>query len=301
MARNSEPNDLSVTRDHRRQWRECLYVYPVISRRAHGVSVGVNLNIDKRCSYACVYCQINRKIKRPPCAVDPDQLRAELRLALQAVQSGAIWAEERFAQTPAALRRINDIAFSGDGEPTRCETFAQAVDAAVDIRRELALDGLKLIVITNAAHLQDPPVATAMVALAENNGEIWAKLDAGTDAFHRMINRPIGDITLDSVCENIRTASQHVPVVIQSLFLRFDGIGPSAAEIAAYVDRLRSILAGGGNIRLIQLHTVARPPAESAVSYLPDDRLDAIAATVRTAITAVPVEVTYGADVPAQE
>jgi wyosine [tRNA(Phe)-imidazoG37] synthetase (radical SAM superfamily) len=301
MPSDPRPNELAVTRDHRRQWRECVYVYPVISRRARGVSVGVNLNIDKRCSYACVYCQINRKLKRPPCPVDPARLREELLLALGAVQSGELWAEERFSQTPDALRRINDIAFSGDGEPTRCEMFGPAVDAAVNVRRELGLDDLKLIVITNGAHLQDAPVVDALETLSKNNGEIWAKLDAGTPAYHRTINRPIGDITLDAVCENIRAAAAHVPVVIQSLFLRLDGAAPSDAEIAAYIDRLKFILAGEGNVRLIQLHTVARPPAESAVSYLPDDQLDAIAAAVRTAIPAVPVEVTYGSDVAPQQ
>ncbi len=300
MPSDPRPNELAITRDHRRQWRECLYVYPVISRRARGVSVGVNLNIDKRCSYACVYCQIDRKVKRPPCPVDASQLRAELLLALRAVQSGELWTEERFSETPEALRRTNDIAFSGDGEPTRCKMFGPAADTAASVRREMGLDDLKLIVITNAAHLQDAPVVAAMETLSKNNGEIWAKLDAGTPAYHRTINRPIGNITLDAVCDNIRAAAERLPVVIQSLFLRLDGLAPSDEEIAAYIDRLRFILADGGNVRLIQLHTVARPPAESAVSYLPDDQLDAIAHTVRAALPAVPVEVTYGSDVAPQ-
>ncbi len=262
--------------------------------------MGVNLNIDKRCSYACVYCQINRKIKRPPCPVDVDQLGDELRLALRVVQSGQLWAEERFSETPEALRRINDIAFSGDGEPTRCERFPHAVEAAARVRQELGLDDLKLIVITNAAHLQDVPVAEALNTLRENNGEIWAKLDAGTAEYHRSINRPIEDISLDQVCDNIRAASLHVPVAIQSLFLRLAGQPPADSEVAAYIERLRTILAGRGNIRLIQLHTVARPPADSAVSYLPDSQLDAIADAVRAAIPDVPVDVTYGSDVAPQ-
>ena len=32
------------------------FVYAVISSRAHGLSLGVNLNPDKLCNYDCLYC-----------------------------------------------------------------------------------------------------------------------------------------------------------------------------------------------------------------------------------------------------
>src|SRR5438445_111855 len=50
---------LSVGR-HPRAYRENHYVYPVLSRRARGVSIGINLNPDKICNWDCVYCQVDR-------------------------------------------------------------------------------------------------------------------------------------------------------------------------------------------------------------------------------------------------
>ena len=48
---------LTVT-DHSRDSAGMTYVYPVVSRRAGGVSVGINLNPNNACNWACVYCQV---------------------------------------------------------------------------------------------------------------------------------------------------------------------------------------------------------------------------------------------------
>ena len=40
--------------DHRRDSAGLRYVYPVISRRAGGVSVGINLNPNNACNWACL-------------------------------------------------------------------------------------------------------------------------------------------------------------------------------------------------------------------------------------------------------
>lgn len=291
---------LSVTQDHRRQWRDCLYVYPVISRRAHGVSVGVNLNIAQLCNYHCAYCQVDRTTPRPHCPVDPAQLAGELREAMTAITTNDIWTEPRFSGTPDAMRRINDIAFSGDGEPTTCENFAAAVDAAATVRREFGLDATKLIVITNATQLQSPQVLEALPILQANNGVFWAKLDAGTEEFFHAVNLPPPGMTLDMICENILSIAKVMPLVIQSLFFRSNDVPPSDSEVDAYIARLRGIVDAGGQIDLIQIHSVARAPAESFVSYLPNDQLDAIAQKVRDAVPEAPVEVTYGTDVAPQ-
>ncbi|MBM3871597.1 MAG: radical SAM protein, partial [Verrucomicrobia bacterium] len=41
-------------RDHTRIYRDFTYVYPVISRRSGGLSIGINLNPDKKCNFDCV-------------------------------------------------------------------------------------------------------------------------------------------------------------------------------------------------------------------------------------------------------
>ena len=303
MVRMTEHADRNapVTSDHRRQWRRCLYVYPVIARRSKGLSIGVNLNPDKRCNFSCLYCQINRGIRRDLTDVDVEILRDELRLALAEALAGRLWSERRFVSTPLAMRRINDIAFSGDGEPTCLGHFDRAVAAAADARKEFNQDRLKLVVITNASNLRAPQVAGALGILAANNGEIWAKLDAGTEEYFRRINRPRGDFTLAALLDNIKFAARTQPVVIQSLFFRIGGAGPSPAELRAYTRRLGEILDSGGRIKLVQVHTIARAPADASASALADGQLDAIADHIRMSLPDVPVETYYGADVAPQQ
>jgi len=297
-----EPNapERSVIRDHRRQWRDCLYVYPVISRRSKGLSIGVNLNPDKRCTFGCLYCQIDRRAARGLDAVDLPTLRRELDLALAEAAAGRLWDEPRFAPTPPALRRINDIAFSGDGEPTCLAEFDRAVAVAAEAKAAAGLADLKLVVITNASRLDSPQVARALPILDAHNGEVWAKLDAGTDAYFHRVNRPHIKLRLGQVVANIAAVARARPVVIQTLFFRIAGAAPPPEEIAAYCARLREVLDAGGLIKLIQLHTIARSPADPAAGRLSDADLDAIAAEVRSAVGTVPVETYPGQDVPTQ-
>ena len=298
MTRKAPQSPPSVILDHRRQWRDCLYVYPVIARRSKGLSIGVNLNPDKRCNFSCVYCQIDRGTRRRLRKVRMQVLADELRLAMAKATSGRLWSEARFAATPPEWRRINDIALSGDGEPTCLDRFDRAVRAADDVKREFRRGDVKIVVITNASRLDRRPFQRALPILDADNGEIWAKLDAGTEEHFRRINRPPVSLTLARIVRNIIAVARDRPVVIQSLFFKTDGAAPPPAEIDAYCDRLREILDAGGRIKLVQAHTIARPPAGRSASALSDRQLDAIAEAIRAAAGDVPVEAYYGADVP---
>ncbi len=290
MKDQDSDGDLPIVRDHRRQWRDCLYVYPVISRRSRGLSIGINLNPEKLCTFACVYCQIDRKSRRDLHGVDIPVLRRELDAVLAEAIGGQIWREDRFAATPANLRRVHDIAFSGDGEPTCLANFDQAVAAVAEGRRKAKLESIKIIVITNASALDTPQVRLALPILDANNGEIWAKLDAGTEEAFQRINRPHAPITLARIVENITNVARGRAVVIQSLFFRTAGQAPSGEEIEAYCRRLGEILGGGGKIKLVQVYTVARDPTEKDVSALNPAELDIIVGTIRRTVIGVPVE-----------
>lgn len=301
MNRKDASRRAKVIRDHRRQWRQCLYVYPVVSRRARGLSIGVNLNPDKQCNFSCVYCQIDRHIHRGLHEVDLDAVRKELREAMAAAVSGELWSEQRFAKTPSAMRRINDIAFSGDGEPTCLANFDQAVAVAVDVKGEFSRNDVKIVVITNSSQFDQPQFQSALAILDANDGEIWAKLDAGTEEAFQRINRPEPKIPLKRIVDNIAAIARGRAVVIQTLLFRLDGAAPPPAEIEAYCDRLREILDSGGKIKLIQLHTIARQPQEPCASALADEELDAIAEKIRTALHTVPLETYYGTEVRPQK
>src|SRR5437764_12108377 len=108
---------LTIHQDHRRSFADNRYVYAVVSRRSKGVSLGINLNPDKVCNFDCVYCQVDRTTTPVVRTVDEQRLLEELDDLLDLILSGELFENERFHSTPPALRRLNDIAFSGDGEP----------------------------------------------------------------------------------------------------------------------------------------------------------------------------------------
>jgi len=276
---NGQRTPLLVHRDHRRTYAENFYVYAVVSRRSKGVSIGLNLNPDKVCNFDCVYCQVDRSTPGPTRAVDMGRLCDELDDMLQRVQNGALFEEERFRETPPSLRRLNDIAFSGDGEPTTCPDFPDVVAAVADLKRHHGLAAVKLVLITNATMFQRPGVRAGLQTLRANNGEIWAKLEAGTEEYYRQIDRTT--IPLRRVLDNITAVARTAPVVIQALFLRLHGEPPPAAELEAFCDRLNEIGQAGGAIESVQVYTVARRPAEEYVAPLSDAEVDAIVELVR--------------------
>jgi len=275
----SQDNSKTPFQDHPRSFERNRYVYPVVSRRAGGVSIGVNLNLDKVCNFDCVYCQVNRSEMGEREFVEVDRLAAELDRAIELVLSGELFAGPRFSQVPEPLRRLNDIALSGDGEPTTYRNFEQVVSVCADARRRRGLKDLKIVLITNASMFHRAHVRRGLELLDRNNGEIWAKLDAGTEDYYRFVARSA--VPFSRILDNLHAAARVRPIVIQTLFMAVRGAAPDAAELSAYADRLSAITKSGGRIKLVQIHTIARPPAESWVTALPTEILEAIAAQVR--------------------
>jgi wyosine [tRNA(Phe)-imidazoG37] synthetase (radical SAM superfamily) len=281
---------LLVHRDHRRTFAENLYVYAVVSRRSKGVSIGLNLNPDKICNFDCVYCQVDRKSQPVVDKVDVTRLIEELEDVLDLVATGGLFEMERFRQTPPALRRLNDIAFSGDGEPTTCPQFLEIVRHVAEAKRRRNLD-CKLVLITNATQFDRPRVRQALQILDANDGEVWAKLEAGTEAYYRRVDRTT--IPFQRVLDNITEAAKARPIVIQSLFMRLQGEPPPADELTAFCDRLNDVARAGGRIRLVQVYTVARVPAETYVTPLSNAEVDQIVDLVQTR-TGLSAEPFYG-------
>lgn len=266
-------------RAHPRSFEQNRYVYPVVSRRAGGVSIGVNLNLDKVCNFDCIYCQVDRAEMGEREFVEIDRLSTELDRTIELVLSGELFAGPRFSRLPEPLRRLNDIALSGDGEPTTYRNFEQVVAACAEVRRRRGLDDLKIVLITNASMFHREHVRRGLELLDRNNGEIWAKLDAGTEEYYRLVARSA--VPFRRILDNLLAAARVRPIVIQTLFMRIRGAGPDEAELSAYADRLNEITASGGRIKLVQIHTIARPPAEDWVAALPLKTVEAIAEQVR--------------------
>ncbi len=276
---------------HERRFEANRFVYPVLSRRSRGLSIGVNLNPDKICNFGCIYCQVDRTVAGDTRFVELDRLLDELDALLTIAASGQLYETDKFRSVPPELRRLNDIAFSGDGEPTTHRNFDEIIAACAEVKRRHGLDEVKLVLITNASRFHRPHVQRGLEILDRNQGEIWAKLDAGTEAFFQRVDR--SPVPLSRILENITQAARIRPLVIQSLWMQIDGQPPDPAEIQAFCGRLRDITAAGGRLSLIQIYTVARRPAESCVAPLADDQVDRIAAAVARD-TGLPVAAFYG-------
>jgi wyosine [tRNA(Phe)-imidazoG37] synthetase (radical SAM superfamily) len=276
---------------HPRLFAANKFVYPVVSRRSGGISIGVNLNPDKVCNFDCIYCQVDRVRQSETRFVGTLQLLAELDAMLSLTTSGELFRDEKFAATPPALRRLNDIAFSGDGEPTTYRNFDEIIAACAELKRKHGLNDVKLVLITNASMFHRPAVVRGLAILDANQGEIWAKLEAGTEAYYQLVERTT--IPFQRILDNITAAAKVRPLVIQALFMRIRGEAPPDEELAAFCDRLNEIVAAGGTLKLVQIYTVARQPAESFVAPLADAEVDAIAELVRNR-TALAARAFYG-------
>jgi wyosine [tRNA(Phe)-imidazoG37] synthetase (radical SAM superfamily) len=278
-------------RRHERRFADNLFVYAVVSRRSRGVSVGINLNPGKECNFDCIYCQVDRNVPPHVRKVDLERLAAELDAVLRAAADGSLYDTPPFDALAPDARGVRDIAFSGDGEPTTYPRLKEAFEVAASARATFGLESTKIVLLTDSAYLAKPSVREALTVLDANNGEIWAKLDAGTDEYFGRIDRPNASLTL--VLESIRDAARVRPVVIQSLFMRVNDEPMPEAEVEAYCDQLNWLLAEGGQIKGIQIHTIARKPADPSVTPIPDEELDLLSALVRARVP-VPVETYYG-------
>jgi len=279
---------------HPRRFEGNRFVYPVLSRRSEGISVGVNLNPDKICNFDCIYCQVDRTTQSETQFVETRQLLQELEETLRLTASGELFDDPQFCQTPQSLRRLNDIAFSGDGEPTTYRNFDEIISSCAELKRRLGLDAVKMVLITNASMFHRPHVQRGLDILDQNNGEIWAKLEAGTADYFKLIDRT--PIPFQQILDNITAAAKVRPLVIQALFMRVRGEAPSQAELEAFCERLNEITAAGGKLKLIQVYTVARQPAESYVAPLSDAEIDAIVELVERQ-TGLAVKAFYGVSV----
>ena len=151
---------------HPRTFEKFRYVYPVLSRRSHGISIGVNTNPNKACNFNCVYCQVDRTTSSEVMCFDLESAAEELRELLGIVQSGKLAKFPPFDTVPAELRRLNDIALSGDGEPTTLKNFSGVVEMVAGLKPR----GVKFILITDAAGLDRVDVQRGLELMDANEG-----------------------------------------------------------------------------------------------------------------------------------
>ncbi|HQS83212.1 MAG TPA: radical SAM protein [Thiobacillus sp.] len=267
--------------NHDRDSAGMTYVYPVVSRRAGGVSVGVNLNPNNACNWACVYCQVPDLVRGTAPEIDLAQLEAELRAMLDDILHGD------FMQTrvPEGARRLNDIALSGNGEPTSAKAFPQIIELIGRVMADFDLVGkIKLVLITNGSLVDRPRVQDGLGKMTALNGEVWFKFDSATAAGMRSINQT--RISPDKQFERLAVAARLCPTWLQTCVFALDGAPLSDAEQAAYLAAVARIRQQAIPVRGVLLYGLARPsmqPQASRLSALPAEWLEAFAEKIRVA------------------
>ncbi|MDW8323405.1 MAG: hypothetical protein RMK60_04835 [Burkholderiales bacterium] len=278
--------ELSIT-DHARDIAGMTYVYPVLSRRAQGVSVGVNLNPNNACNWRCIYCQVPGLSRGGPPPIDLALLEDELRRMLAAVVHGDWLARH----APEGMRRVNDVALSGNGEPTTAPEFPQVVALIGRVLGEFGLLGhIKLVLITNGSQMERPRVQTGVRAMADLNGEVWFKLDRATRSGIERIN----DAHVDPQhhYRRLELCARLCPTWIQTCMFALDGAPPEEDEIAAYLDLLARAVREGVPLKGVLLYGLARPslqPEAPRLAALPAAWLTALARRIEALGLAVRV------------
>ncbi len=260
-----------------RDFLDNQFVYAVVSARARGLSVGVNLSPNKVCNFNCVYCEVHRN-GDPRRELDVDLMAAELKKTLGLVRAGRLRERPWYHTLPDELLQLRHVALSGDGEPTLSPKFAEAMQAVAHVRALGGYPFFKLVLITNGTGLDLPQVQQGLKSFTQSD-EIWAKLDGGTQAYVNKVNR--SDIPLEKVLANILLLARQRPVVVQSLFPAIHSEEPPLEEIEQYARRLLELKEAGANIPLVQIYSATRPSASSDCGHLPLKSLSRIASIVR--------------------
>ena len=254
------------------------FVYTVLSPRAGGLSIGVNMNPDRRCNFDCEYCEVQRSTPSRESLLDVDVMAEELQHTLLLADSRKLKTFPNYRNAPDHLLQLQHVALSGDGEPTLCPNFLEAVRAVAHVRATGHFPFFRLVLITNAAGLDSRPVQEGLKLFTPQD-EIWAKLDAGTQAYMDCVNHP--DCPLEKITANILMISRQRPVMIQSLFPLINHHEPSFEEIEQYALRLRELKEAGARISLVQIYSATRPVAHPGSGHLPLKTLAHIARRVR--------------------
>lgn len=246
--------------DHRRDSAGLTYVYPVVSRRAGGVSIGINLNPNNACNWACIYCQVPNLTRGGPPPVKLEQLESELHTFLHDATEGDFLTR----QVPLEARRLMDVAFSGNGEPTSAAEFADAVILVETVLREFGLLGtLKLRLITNGSLLHRKTVRQGIARIGALNGEVWFKIDRASDEGIAQVNGV--RLSPERIKAALFECAELAPTWVQTCYFAIDGQQASEAEQASY---LRLIESACQKIKGVHLYGLARPSLQPEAQRL---------------------------------
>jgi wyosine [tRNA(Phe)-imidazoG37] synthetase (radical SAM superfamily) len=269
-----------TTTNHNRDSAGLKYVYPVMSRRAGGLSIGINFNPNNACNWRCIYCQVPNLQRGSAPDMDFGLLENELSFFLDQVLNGEFFTQFNIAPEH---RVIKDIAISGNGEPTSLKNFDQAVTLIGEIARKAGIfPASQFVLISNGSLVHQQTVQSGLKQLASFNGELWFKLDSATLAGRRLINNTGQNQT--KLMENLAIASHICPTKLQTCMLRFNDQSWSSSEKQAYLLLLQALKSRQIPLQKIMLYSLARKsfqPEADALESIGFEEMTAFAADIK--------------------
>ncbi len=274
---HAKEGSLPGPESHPRGRAEAAIIYPVISRRARGLSLGINLFPDrKRCTYNCPYCEV-KAFSNPDAPLRAGTVEAELRAFF--AQNWKIYSGQF---------ELKDISVSGNGEPTLSPFLEEALEAAFVVLREMegtepSFARVPVVLITNSTGFLKPTICDMLARFSRKARlAIWAKLDGGSPVMHRLLSG--SDFDYGRIVDAIADFAARVPVTLQTMVCRDSRSGQVLFDAEGYLATLQALARRGAQIVTIQLYTVARLPTESWIAGLDDAQMRAIAGRVRAAL-----------------
>ena len=263
------------TINHDRKIFDKKYIYPVVSRRAGGLSLGINLNTNNACNWQCIYCEIPNLTRGKPEAIDIPLLKKELYFWLEEITQNNFLSKHTNPGTA-----FKDIAFSGNGEPTAAKEFSDIVSIVVEAVKDYKLESqLTMRIITNGSNMCDKSVQSGWDFIQSMKKEVWFKIDSVIHDEVKLINQING--SLGMTAKNLEASLSVSPTIIQTCLIKMNGQLPSNKSINAYIAFLKHY---EDRLSGIHLYSLARPSEQNIsieIERLTESELDQIADKIR--------------------
>ena len=244
---------------------------PVKSRRL-GASLGVNILPFgvKVCSFNCNYCQCGWTTD----TVDPAALARYTFPTAGEVGEGL---RTTLLDLKAKGERLDCITLAGNGEPTLHPDFLGVVKEILSVRDEL-LPGVRVDILSNAAHLDRPAVVEGLNLLDAR----YMKLDAGSEEQFLNMNSPVTEVGIWDVVKQLPKLKEFT---IQAMFTHGRRDNTDSKSVIDWINTVRRV-----KPKAVQIYSVDRFPADQKITRVERELLEEIAQAL-TEQTGIPAEV----------
>ena len=277
------PKDILTITNHDRNIFQGKYIYPVVSRRAGGLSLGINLNTNNACNWQCIYCEVPNLVRGKPEPINLQELESELDYWLDQIINKSFLSQYTKSKT-----EFKDIAFSGNGEPTASKQFKDVIGILIKKIKEYKLDKKIVIrLITNGSYMANPVIQESFSLISNFNREIWFKIDCVKKHDIQTVNQV--NLSLVTIKKNLEAALNNGPTVIQTCFFKLNEKLPSLESLGAYINFLKIYENKIKEIHLYSLARLSEQPSQKKLTRLTKSELEVIAIKIK--VLNIPVQI----------